>query len=83
MYALVENKGSGGILLSQAANAMSQKEGCKQALNSQRMAFKQFVQLWPEFELTGRGTATRVIIVAPTQRRGPLDLFAQRTIVLL
>ena len=77
MYTLVENKGSGGILLSQAAKAMSQKEGFKQALDSQRMTFKQFVQLWPEFELTGRGTRTRVIIVAPTQRRGPLDLFAR------
>ena len=78
MYVLVENTGNDGISLSQAAKAMTQKQGFKQALDSQRMTFKQFVQLWPEFELTGRGSATRVVIVAPNrQRRGPLDMFAQ------
>ena len=77
MYALVENKGSDGISMTQAAKAMAQKQGFKQALASQIMSFRQFVQLWPEFELAGRGQATRVVIAAPRQRRGPLDLFAQ------
>ena len=77
MYALVENKGSDGISMTQAAKAMAPKQGFKQALDSQRMSFRQFVQLWPEFELAGRGQATRVVIAAPRQRRGPLDLCAQ------
>ena len=81
IYDLVENKGSNGISLSQAAKAMTPKQGFKQALDSQRMSFKQFVQLWPEFELAGHGQATQIVIAAPRQRRGPLDLFAQKPIV--
>ena len=78
MYAVVENKGSSGISWSQAATTMAHNQGFKQTLDSQIMAFKQSVQLGPEFELAGRGSATRVLTVAPSsQRRGPLDLFAR------
>ena len=69
-----------GISLSSVAKEMTRKEGFKRALSDQRMNFKQFVQLWPEFRIIGSGTAMKVQFVGlnPTQL-GPLGAFRQWT----
>ena len=74
----VMRKGNEGVSLSGAAKEMARKEGFKRALSDQRMNFKQFVQLWPEFRIIGSGTAMKVQFVGlnPTQL-GPLDAFRQ------
>ena len=71
-------KRNDGMSLSSAAKEMTRKEGFKRALSDQRMNFKQFVQLWPEFRIIGSGTAMKVQFVGlnPTQL-GPLDAFRQ------
>ena len=57
---------------------MVRKEGFNRALSDQRMDFKQFVQLWAEFRIIGRGTAMKIQFFGlnPPQR-GPLYAFRQ------
>ena len=68
---------SGALSMSQAAKAMMQKEGFKRALGELRLNFRGFVDLWPDFIVTGTGPGTRITLAAPVQPRatGTLDDF--------
>ena len=57
------------ISMSQAARAMSQRQGFKQTLGELRMDFKTFVRLWPDFVTTGSGPAMRLSLAEPLQPR--------------
>ena len=57
------------ISMSQAARAMTQRQGFKQMLGELRMDFKTFVRLWPDFVTTGSGPAMRLSLAEPLQPR--------------
>ena len=68
---------AGNVNVSQAAKAMGQKQGFKRILGELRLNFRAFVNLWPDFVVTGSGPATRITLAAPVQPRatGTLDDF--------
>ena len=70
---------AGSIGMAQASKAMLQKEGFKRTLNDLRMNFKAFVQLWPDFNITGTGPGMRINLSGPLPiaRTGTLRDFAQ------
>ena len=69
------------ITMSQAAKLMMQKEGFKRTLSELRMNFKAFVQLWPDFQMSGTGSSTRLTLKEPfvLARIGMLREFAEPT----
>ena len=60
---------------------MMQKEGFKRTLSELRMDFRAFVKLWPDFQISGTGSSTRLTLKEPfvPAGTGALRDFAEPT----
>ena len=70
---------AGSVTMSQASKLMMQKEGFKRTLSELRMDFRAFVKLWPDFQISGTGSSTRLTLKEPfvPARTGTLRDFAE------
>ena len=57
---LVTLLGSGDLHLGTAAREMKKQQNFNRKLDELRLTFRGFVELWPDFEIIGRGPAQRV-----------------------